>query len=285
MNAYLALALVVLCGGRAMALDKSQTTGTPEIWQEPVTGMRFVALPKGCFEMGTPKPVLPKKDFIWTHLGYTGQLAADEMPQHEVCSDALWMGQYEVQSDEWRKVMGQGPASGAGAEPAAGVSWDEARMFAQRLGELSGGVQQFRLPTEAEWEYACRAGDNSNPQRQMGQKIEGAWYSAWSGVDGQQALWPKVVGQLQPNRWGLHDMLGNVWEWTEDGYRPDAYARHALFKPVTAASAAPSSLRVIRGASHRSEYLQVRCAVRSAQQADSALPQIGLRLVRVSGAQ
>lgn len=279
----LLLTSTALCCATAMAADKQPVTATPTVWQEPLTGMRFVALPKGCFQMGTPKPVLPKADFIWSHLGYTGNLASDEAPRHEVCVDAFWIGQHEVQADEWRKVMGQAPRSGSGTEPAAGFTWEEAKVFVKRLGELSGNAQQFKLATEAQWEYACRAGDNANPQRRMGQKIEGAWFSAGSGADIQQTLRPQAVGQLPANRWGLHDMLGNVWEWTEDGYRADAYARHTLFNPVTPPSGSATGERVIRGASHRSEYLQVRCAARGSLSAVEALPQIGLRLLRVPG--
>jgi formylglycine-generating enzyme required for sulfatase activity len=263
-------------GGVGAALA---VAAAPATWVEPVTGMRFVALNKGCFQMGTPAAVRPKADFIWEHLGYRGQLAQDEVPQHEACVEALWMAQHEVRADDWRRVMGRAPPSGRGDAPAAGITWDEAQAFARRLGELGGGKQRFRLPTEAEWEYACRAGDESHAPPEQQQRIEGAWYKAWTGTPDAPAPVPQPVAALKSNRLGLHDMLGNVWEWTDDGYRPDAYAHHGLYEPKTpAADGAP---RVVRGASHRSEYLQVRCGTRSALAPSDRLPQVGLRLVRL----
>lgn len=276
------LTIAALCGFSAAAAQE-RLGKEFAVWQEPLTAMQFVALPKGCFQMGSAEQLRPKADFIWEHLGYRGHLAEDEMPRHEVCLDAFWIGQHEVTAQVWLKVMGQAPAFGVGDEPAAGVTWQEALLFARRLSDLAGGGQQYRLPTEAQWEYACNAGEKTPVQRQMGKKIEGAWYSAWSRDEGQQSVKPKAVGQLAANPWGLHDMLGNVWEWTADGYRADAYARHALFNPFTSEAVSSANTHVIRGASHRSEYLQVRCSVRSQLSADAGLPQVGLRLVRVVG--
>lgn len=265
MRAWSALLLV--------ACTAAGASGLPQ-WQEPVTGMQFVAVPKGCFRMGAATPLRPKDDPIWEELGYRGHLAADALPRHEVCVDRFWLARHEVRADQWQQVMDSPPPAGRGAEPAAGMSWDEAKRFAKRLGERVG--ERFRLPTEAEWEYACRAGAASEAEPEHGKRIESAWYNPWSGVFGHPALKPTEVGRLAPNRWGLHDMLGNVWEWTEDSYRVDAYSRHMLYNPVERSGSA----RVIRGASHRSDALQVRCSMRGSHPAGAGMSQIGLRLVR-----
>lgn len=266
-TSWLALALVVLQPSLACAGPK-----VPKIWQEPNTGMAFVELPKGCFQMGTSAKAMDKvNDPLWQ---FRASLAADEMPRHEVCVDAFWIGQTEVRASDWAKVMGVNQPSGNETAPAGSVSFEAAQEFAGRLTALSAGRHHFRLPTEAEWEYACLAGEKKSTLPLDENRVDAAWYS----VPEHRVVQPSAVGQLKPNAWGLYDMLGNVWEWVEDGYQPAAYARHALYNPLQ--KEALNGERVIRGASHRSDYIQVRCANRSSYPAGESLGQIGLRLVR-----
>lgn len=264
-----ALALIAaLAGGPALAAEAPLP-----IWQEPISGMVFVAVPKGCFSMGSPADIAPPSDSSWEHLRYTRPVNADEKPAHQVCVDAFWMAAHEVTQAQWAKVMGTTDVSARSAGKAkGGVSHAEAQVFARRLGELTGGAQRFRLPSEAEWEYACRAGDREDVSAE-----EALAKQAWHDVAEIEDAVPRRVGQLIPNAFGLYDMLGNVWEWTADSYRADAYQHHALFNPRVDF---PGSARVIRGGSVRTEPILVRCAKRGHQDPGQALPLIGLRLVR-----
>lgn len=254
------------------AIAASDKPASPSIWREPHTGMAFVAIAKGCFQMGSTVKALNSINQVVKRLGPT--LIADEQPRHEVCVDAFLIGQIEVRASDWLKVMDENPPSGSGDAPAGSLRYAQAQEFAKRLTAMSKGQYQFRLPTEAEWEYACRAGEKEESQPYDNDRVEGAWYSDKKRLIPQ----PSAVAQLPANSWGLHDMLGNVWEWVADGYRADGYAKHSLYNPQNKDT--KSGERVIRGGSHRSEYHQVRCANRSSYYADQTLPEIGLRLVR-----
>lgn len=258
---------MLLAGANAWAGPDAPT------WQEPGTGMVFVAIPKGCFQMGSAQPVEPPADTMWHEIGYVGKLSDNEKPRHEVCVDAFWLGRYEVTVKAWRAVMG-GAADGRGDDaPMAGLSWEQARLFAQRLGERSG--QRLRLPTEAEWEYACRAGATAEALPERSQLAQQARYGLGSPTAAEAVADP--VGRLAANAFGLHDMLGNVWEWVADSYHVNGYARHSLYNPrVDSASAQ----HVIRGGSFRTEFAQVRCSRRGHQPAAESLNTIGFRLVR-----
>ncbi len=126
----------------------------------------------------------------------------------------FYLGKYPVTQQQWDTVMGNNPSSFRGGSlPVETVSWDDVQNFIQILNTKSG-KNVYRLPTEAEWEYACRAGSTSvyyfgNDESQLG---EYAWYDGNSG----QTTHP--VGQKKPNGWGLYDMYGNVWEWTDSWY-------------------------------------------------------------------
>lgn len=248
----------------AHAADK-----TPASWRDPVTGMQFVSVPKGCFQMGNKQAVEVPFHYDGPELPlkvYSFQFN-DELPQHEVCLDAFWMGRHEVRSEEWQRIMG-GPAEKPGM-PVVKVNWKQAAEFAQRLTERSGGKYHYRLPTEAEWEYACRAGGARETVAIRDELSDRAWY------DGKSEA--QAVGKLAANAFGLHDMLGNVWEWVQDDYQSSAYARHGLFNPVTQVK---TSDRVIRGASYRSKALHARCSKRGHYDAAQSMQTIGLRLVR-----
>ncbi len=161
-------------------------------------GMEFVLIPPGSFQMGCSSE--------------SEDCASDEKPRHEVeISQAFLLGKYEVTQAQWEAVMGNNPSWFEGAKyPVENVSWNDVQEFIAKLLEKEG--VQYRLPTEAEWEYAARAGsrtaycfgDDKNQLRNY------AWYDREDGMH--------PVGKKMPNAWGLYDMHGNVWEWVQDWY-------------------------------------------------------------------
>ena len=153
------------------------------------------------------------------------------------------IGKHEVTQEVWEKVMGTNPSNFKGAKnPVENVSWDDCQAFLKKLNALGKERGQFRLPTEAEWEYACRAGTKTRfcSGDDEGPLGEYAWYDANSGNT------THPVGAKKPNAWGLYDCHGNVWEWCGDWY--DEYSHGRMPKadptgPVTGAG------RVLRGGS------------------------------------
>jgi len=161
----------------------------------------MVFIPSGSFLMGSPSS--EKGPF-------------NEGSQHRVSIPrGFWMGKYEVTQEQWKAIMGKGnnPSCYKGDNlPVERVSWNDVQDFIQKLNAKTG--KHFRLPTEAEWEYACRAGTTTAYcfGDSAGQLPQYAWYDENSG---QQA---HPVGQKKPNAWGLYDMYGNVLEWCQDRY-------------------------------------------------------------------
>jgi len=164
----------------------------------PRTGLEMVRVPGGCFKMG---------DFY-------GDGAEDEKPVREVCVSDFALGKYEVTQGLWRQIMGNNPSMFArcGDEcPVENVTWQEVQEFIAKLNEREG-TASYRLPTEAEWEYAAKSGGRQE-KFSGGDRIAAVgWYSGNSGSRTHPA------GQKQPNGLGIFDMSGNVWEWVEDWY-------------------------------------------------------------------
>ena len=161
----------------------------------------------------------------------------NEKPVHEVTLSDYYMGKYEVRQSEWEAVMGNNPSYFKGADlPVEQVSWEDCHKFIGRLNALTG--LNFKLPTEAQWEYAARGGNLSKSYKYSGSNDLGevGWYGSNSGNCTHR------VGEKQPNELGLYDMSGNVWEWCEDRY--GGYSVTSQRDPLGAAS---GSYRVFRG--------------------------------------
>ena len=257
--------------------EAARATATPApqpftVWSDPATGIPFVWLPGGCFQMGSP-PDEPYRDL-------------DESPTHEVCLQGFWMGKYEVTQAQWLQVMGRNPsyfveqAAGQTALilPVEQVSWHDAQEFLQKLNatvEPRGrAALQFRLPSEAEWEYACRAGTSTPYSFGDDPNLLGEY--AWHRDNSDAQTHP--VGERAPNAWGLHDMHGNVWEWCADSWH-DTY----LSAPSDGAArqaASRAERRVLRGGAWNNLPWFLRCADRLWDQADKRNFTRGLRVVR-----
>ena len=137
----------------------------------------------------------------------------DEEPAHKVTLSDYYIGQTEVTQALWEAVMGSNPSNHKGDNlPVENVSWDDCQVFIQKLNQLTG--KQFRLPTEAEWEYAARGGRKSRDYKYAGDDYIGsvAWYSGNSGYE------THPVATKQANELGIYDMSGNVWEWCSDWF-------------------------------------------------------------------
>jgi formylglycine-generating enzyme required for sulfatase activity len=188
----------------------------------------------------------------------------NEKPVHQVTlKDGFYIGKYEVTNAQWWALMKTGaPSYDSDLDPqlshlekfpARNISWDEAQRFIGRLNALSEGYE-YRLPSEAEWEYACRAGTNGD---YAGSLDELAWYRSNTRDEDTPA---HPVGQKQPNAFGLYDMHGNVWEWCQDNYHADYTGAPADGSAWLAEGGA--ALRVIRGGSQRDPASDLRSARR-----------------------
>ena len=200
--------------------------------------LEMVWCPPGSFMMGSPE-------------GEKGR--DDDETQHEVTlTKGFWLGKYEVTQEQWDRVMGSNPSNFRGAKnPVGEVSWDDVQGFIEKLNAKGAGG--FRLPTEAEWEYACRAG--STTAYCFGDDEQGlysyAWYRDNSGYE------EHPVGGKKPNAWGIHDMHGNLWEWCQDWY--GKYPSGSVTDPGGPAS---GSCRVLRGGSWSYYPASCRSAIR-----------------------
>jgi formylglycine-generating enzyme required for sulfatase activity len=176
-------------------------------------------------------------------MGATSEQGSDaydwEKPVHQVTLSSFSIGKYEVTQEEWEAVMGSNPSFFKGAKlPVEKVSWDDCQEFIRNLNALTG--KRFRLPTEAEWEYAARGGNRNQGYKYAGGNTIGsvAWYTDNSGRETHH------VGQKQSNELGLYDMAGNVWEWCQDCYDSSYYGKSPSTNPVNNTSV---SGRVYRG--------------------------------------
>jgi len=249
-------------------------TPTPEpstVWVEPTLGIPFVWVPDGCFQMGSP-PNEPGRD-------------SDENPLHEVCVQGFWIGKYEVTQAQWLQVMGENPsffketspAKNSLAYPVENISWDDTQEFLKKLNSVGAGSNpplQFRLPTEAEWEYACRAGSQTAYYfgNDAAQLKEYAWYL--ENADGQT----HPIGERQPNAWGIYDMHGNVWEWCADAWN-ETYIGHPTDGSARIAGE-DEMRRVARGGALNNLPWFLRCADRHWDWRDNRNFARGVRLVR-----
>lgn len=257
-----------------LALSASAVAEPFAEWREPVSGMTFVNIPDGCFEQGEtrPGPTGPGILVQWPR--------ADEIPPRRSCVGRFWLAKTEVTVDQWARVMALPGSGGDSSRPRTDVSWEDAQEFVSNLNRrLAHDGLHFRLPTEVEWEYACQAGRKAPAQQLYGEERAQLALS----IEREACFFltmerdPKScdVASRRPNAWGLHDMLGNVWEWVEDRYAADAY-RHP---PATAVPGDGNVPRVLRGGSFKSDVAQVRCGARNHAPAADRSIVIGLRPV------
>jgi len=201
-----------------LAIIGGVVAGEPELRRVTNSvGMELVEIPAGQFTMGAP----PEQ---------TGA-DADETPREVTIGRPFYLGAHEVTQTQFERVMGHNPGyfresvtkrPDTGRHPVENVTWEEAVEFCRRLSELPEEKQAgrvYRLPTEAEWEYACRAGTTT--AYVFGDTPERLGDHAWFDTNAETQSQP--VGTRQPNAWGLHDMHGNVWEWCADWYSESAY--------------------------------------------------------------
>jgi formylglycine-generating enzyme required for sulfatase activity len=224
---------------------------------------------------------IPPGEFMMGSPGSEKGRFEDESPQHPVrLSKGFWMGKFEVTQEQWERMMGGNPSIFKNARsPVENVSWDECQEFLNKMnasvpaqGLKRDDGNKFRLPSEAEWEYACRAGTSArfNLGDADGDLDQAGWYSGNSGNS------THPVGEKQANAWGLFDMNGNVMEWCQDWYGP--YAGGAVTDPG-GPWMGPTASRVLRGGSWFNASGFCRSAYRSHSAPLFRFSRIGFRVV------
>ena len=234
-----------------VASDEKSAPG--KTYTDPTTGMEFVLVSGGCYQMGDT----------------LGDWEYDEKPVHEVCVDSFYLGKYEVTQGEYTRITGNNPSNFKKGDryPVEQVNWNDTQSFIRSLNSKSG--RNFRLPTEAEWEYAARSGGKKE-KFAGGVDIDTvAWYI--SNSDGSTHL----VGSKHPNGLGLYDMSGNVWEWCNDWHDSDYYGKSVLNNPEGPSS---GSFRVARGGGWNGGLWRARATARDGGSPGDPSGYLGFRL-------
>jgi formylglycine-generating enzyme required for sulfatase activity len=263
---YLAMALLCIlpawsCGKKAVkpqAKDSNIVTNS--------IGMKLILIPPGEFMMGSPDSEKYRQ--------------SDEGPQHRVrISKGFYMSVTEVTQAQWQAVMGSNPSLFKGFLgldknddlPVECVSWNDAVEFCRKLSQKEG--KSYRLPTEAEWEYACRAGTTT--RFYFGDSDSQLSDYAWCDEDSGNKTYP--VGQKKPNAFGLYDMHGNVWEWCSDWYDENYYSESPADDPKGPST---GQYLVLRGGSWSNLASSCRVANRDYSGPNLHTNYIGFRLVQ-----
>lgn len=252
----IAISLTMVClVPHSIAREKGINTFT-----SPTLGAKFVLVPAGTFMMGSPG-------------GEAGR-DSDESPQHQVTiGHHFYMQTTEVTQGQWKRVMGNNPShfSSCGDDcPVEQVSWEDVQGFIRKLNSMEG-TGKYRLPTEAQWEYAARAGSATrfHAGNSDDDLLHAGWLKTNSGSKTHQ------VGQKAPNSWGLYDMHGNVYEWVQDWFR--LYSAGSV---TDSAGPSSGSKRVRRGGSWSSIAKFCRSANRDYFGPDQRSGLLGFRLLR-----
>lgn len=238
-------------------------------------GMKFMKIPAGEFMMGSTSDEDKRDD--------------DEGPVHKVTiKEPFYLGKFEVTQEQWREVMGNDPSSlncKGDNLPVDSVYWSDAQEFIKKLNEKEG-TDKYRLPSEAEWEYACRAGTTTpyccgdylwveSFDDDLGDNVVIHTYYGWYAANSDGRTIP--VGQMKPNPWDLYDMHGNVWEWVQDKY-------HSNYNGAPSGGSAwengNSSGHVARGGGCRDRTWDCRSANRGGEDFDWRPEYSGFRVLR-----
>lgn len=220
-------------------------------------------------------PVIPGRFTMGNTQGYS-EAPKDESHTITVAiGNFFYLSKYEITQDQWTRIMGINPSRyPIGRDhPVENVSWQDCQEFLKKLNSMSDGEMFFRLPTESEWEYVCRAGEDFNFS--LGNSTADLEKTAWYEDNSQEVHQP--VGKKQPNDWGFYDMLGNVYEWCQDSYA-ESYENH---QRTEKAWQRPNEYgtHVRRGGSFAQPAKNCRVSFRGSGKADNRREDVGLRLV------
>ena len=223
----------------AMAKRPLRPAVNEKEFKDPVTGMEFIFVQGGCFQMGDT----------------FGDGDADEKPVHEACVKDFYMGKYEVTQWQWKILISNNPSKFQNGDnyPIEQVSWNDTQEFLKLLIAATGKF--YRLPTEAEWEYAARSGGKKEKWAGTSSKDFGDY--VWFSGNSESQTHP--VGQKKPNSLGLYDMSGNVLEWVQDWYDEKYYRNSPGNNPK---GPGKGQRRVIRGGSYKDIAKDVRASTR-----------------------